>query len=257
MANPWGAIIQAGIGGMSEHAARGERDKARAQLMEALRRFGLIDIPDEAPVDPEQIDRLGPEDPALRGRQDALAAALERMQRDGGLLLEDEAVLNKQLGKAARHEAAGRSAITEQMAARGNLDSGAQLAMSLANQQNSAQQANQNAMDRAAMAQRRALEAIRAGADLAGDMRGQDLRHAQARSQIDQWNAAMRDKARMWNAQAGQRRFDNQMRKAGGQAGMSQAVAGDYNRSAQDTRAFGAGLGKAAYDAFEDEDKKK
>lgn len=246
MAVPWQMLVDLGIKGMSEYNARAEQDKARALLEKQRQRFEDINLPDETAIDPVLIDQLDPADPALLAARKAALARLAALVDNGGLMLEDEVAMNKLAQQAELADTRSRQAMANEFEARGQLGSGAQLAVNLANQQASGMRSAEAGRDRAAMAQRRALQAIVSGADLAGSMSADDFREREARSAINRFNAGATERSRYYNAQGGQRRFDNEMRRTGAQSGATGALYSDHQSSAADTRAFGSSMGAAA-----------
>ncbi len=87
-------------------------------------------------------------------------AKLKELADNGGLSLADMAALNEIQAKTNQNIQANRKGLENQYAARGQLGSGAQLGMQLANQQNAAQLLNTQGEATAGQAQQRALQAI-------------------------------------------------------------------------------------------------
>ena len=252
----WGALVQGGMQLAAEGAAQREREKQLELLRELMEEYRNVPLPE---LDPVTAEELGPSafdelrgDPTLRAAQLDALGRLQDISRGGGLTLEDDAALAKVLGQAARQDRNQRARLSEDFAARGQLGSGAQLAMALQGQQATAQRGREEAMDRAAMAQRRSLDAILQGGRLAGEVRGQDYgekaRAAEARDEIARRNAASREKARYYNAGLAQQQFGNRMSRLGGMQGPGNNLASFYGQGAADARAAGAGYGRAAYE---------
>lgn len=232
-------LIAAGItavGGLiSSLISNGEHEKARRLLERAQAQFGDIALPQLKEIVAEQ---LGPsafeqitQDPKLRQAEYDSLNSLKDMADSGGFTLEDKANLNRVQNQVARNESAGRGAIAEQFAARGQLGSGAQLAMSLANQQNAAQQAGESGLQVAADARKRAFEAIQARARQAAGMDEKDYNKqsnlASARDRIAAANANARTDASRYNNGIKQQQFGNQVALAQGKAGQAGQMA-DY-----------------------------
>lgn len=226
-----------------------QREKARAALMEALKRLGLEGLAD----DTGRAELLGSSayegirvDPELEAAQRAALGQFSDIVDAGGLTLEDQAVLNKTLGRSARNEAASRAAIAEKMAMRGTAGSGAELATNLHNQQAAAERANDTGLSTAAMAQRRVYDAIMGKGQLATQLRTQDnseqSRLAAARDHIAQYNAQAKQRAK-------DQKFANRYSLAGAQAGQYGALANAaYNEGRagrQDMANLGAYLSEA------------
>jgi hypothetical protein len=124
--------------------------------------------------------------------------ALQRLEAMGtGESPEDAAAYARAAQEAAAQERGVRMAAMQRLAQRGV---GATSGLALAAQQEAAQQATQLAATRgletAAESRRRALQALQAGAGLAGELRGADYRAASERARaqdiINQFNAQQR-----------------------------------------------------------------
>lgn len=237
------SAVSAGLKNMSQ-------DQARDILLRAQNAYGEVDVPT---LEQLTADALGPSD--LEGYtpdpryQEAQLRALSRLQElgNGGMSGQDQATLNAAMGKVARTEGAGRNAIRNDMAARGTLGSGAELAMALDNNQNASDRAHQAGLDVAGRAQQRALDAIMSGGNLAGDLRGQDFsekeRIAAAKDAIKKFNATRTSDA--YKTRAG-----IQLQKAGGMAGLAPGVANTYTQQGNNNAALAGGLGTAANTAL-------
>jgi hypothetical protein len=127
--------------------------------------------------------------------------------------------------------------------------SGAELAAQLANQQNAAQRQNETSLDVAGMAQKRAFDALAQRGRMAGDIRGQDFgerfRTGSARDEINRYNADQRNKAKYFNSNLEQQRFDNDMNIRRAQAGADRDMAGMYAGNAADTKRTASNIGAA------------
>ncbi len=233
------ALGSAVVGYVAQRAS----DEQAARLMAQARdEFGNLDLPKleelaAAEIPPTELAKIRT-NPAFEQAQMKALNKLMEVQESGGLTLQDQAKQNQAMDKVARQEGAGREAIRENMAARGTLGSGAELAMSLANQQDSASRANLVGMTTAANAQDRAFDAIMQGGKLASSMRDQEFgeksRVAEARDLINKYNASR------YNGVA-QQAFDNKLRKTAGMNGMTAGLAADTRAAGQrDARAIGA-----------------
>lgn len=250
------AQVLSGIVG--ELIAAGDREKAFRLLKQA---YAETDIP---LPDLEKItaETLGPSafdairmDPTLREAQMSTLDRLSQIDAEGGLLLADEANLNRLTGKATRAAAAQNAAVRNDMQARGVGGSGAELAMQLSNNQAQAERGSQAATDIAAQAQQRALEAIMARGNMAGDVRAQDYgeaaRAAEAKDMIARYNAASRERANYHNADLGQQQFNNRMRRGQNRANaatnMAQYHSGEASRKAQMVGGAGNAVAYGSY----------
>jgi hypothetical protein len=226
----WGAAISAGaniLGGMAagsaqEKAAQRAENIASESAAEQQRRIDAIKDPELKKIvleNPELVDQLTPEqlddskmkdiqlDPRL---QEARMGALQSLMQKGeeGLTAQDKAQYEEMLMGADAQEKARQDTILSQMAQRGALDSGAQLASQLASSQGSASNARKAALQMAAdSAAQRASAQSQAG-QMAGQMQSQDFARqaqaAQARDAIAKFNAANRQDVGRQNLQARQ-----------------------------------------------------
>lgn len=230
-----------------------QREEARKLLRQALAKYGLDDLANETGR-PELQGSSAYEnirtDPELVAAQRAALGKFSDVIDSGGLTLEDQAVLNKTLGRAARNEGASRAAIAEKMAARGTAGAGTELAMNLQNQQAAAERANETGMSTAAMAQRRVYDAIMGKGQLAGNLRTQDhseqARLAAARDAISQYNAQAKERAK-------NQKFNNRYQLAGAQAGQYGQLADAAYRQGQATRGDLAKVGAYGAEAVRPE----
>lgn len=226
-----------------------DRRKAEELLKKGLGEYDQLSVPELAQV----TGLVGPSayenvraDPRYREAQHALMDRLEQASREG-LTFEDMQAQEQALRQSARQETAGRSRIAQEMAARGTLDSGAQLAMQLANQQASAEGDRQTSLNTAANAQKRMYAAMLDKGQLAGNLRNQDFgeqeRIAQARDAVSRYNAGARQQAAQW--QYGQR-----AQLAANRLNAAQQHAGIYGNRAQQTANTAGAIGGAANQAF-------
>lgn len=261
-------ILQAGGGIAGQAASAGDREQQRRILEKAMAEWGAIQAPE---LKDDTAEQLGPsalegiqEDPRLREAQLASLGTLDDMIKGGGYTLEDRAALNRINAQQARRENAGRAQIANDFAARGQLGSGAQLAMSLQNQQDSANRAADAGLDQAAQAQRRYFDAVMARSKAAGDMSDRDYQReaskARARDLIQQHNAAARMDTRRYNNTLASQRFANQGTLASGRSGQGARFADYLGRNADRTAEMWARGGDALakyYAASQDDEEKK
>lgn len=239
-----GALIS--VLGAGAGAALSAADKAKVlELLQASRdEFGRISVPKlkELTATLQQDTQLAgiKDDPQYRQQQIAADQGLNDIIRGGGLTLADQAALNAIRNKVSRSESAGRNAIAGQMAARGTLDSGAMLSMSLDNQQDAANRAAAEGEATAGRAQARAYEAILARSRMAGEGMDRDYRQkanaAQAQDAINRGNTDIRNLTARYNAGLPQQGFDNELRRASAGAGATANLANAYAGKAADTQ---------------------
>lgn len=161
-------------------------DQARPLILEELKRAGIYSPELEEAVFQEtsKLANLQELDPSVRATQ---KSALNEILARGkvGLTPEERAALNKTRRKLMQDAESNRDTLMQQFAARGQLDSGAQLAAQLSAQQEATRAASDASEDISALVSRRALEAISSGATLAGQMRGQDMDLAKTRASAE------------------------------------------------------------------------
>lgn len=253
----YGMAAQAGLSMVGEVMAQQTKEKQRQLLQKALDEFGKIDLPSLQKVmaeeqGPSAMAGISSDPESIRAQHEALDA-LKNVSDSGGLTLTDRANLNRVRNQTAMSANAGRARITEDMASRGMMDSGASLAAQLAGNEGAANRASQEDMDIAGQATHRALDAITQRGTMAGQVRGQDFseksRKAEAADLIARYNAEARSKAQYHNAGLPQQDYENKLRKAQGQATGTAPLSNFYGDQATDQRGFYAGLGKTANDA--------
>lgn len=225
--------------------------------------------------------------PAGRAAQLKALEQIQGIASEGGMTAQDKAQLNDIQSQSAQAERGGREAILMNARERGVGGSGVALASQMLNQQSSADRANSQGLDVAAMAQQRALDAIRQSGELGGQIQSQqfseEAQKAQAQDAINQFNTANRqdvvnantmarnnaqyrntdmkqdisnqnvslanEKARS-DAAAKQQAFDNQMKKATGTAGAYQDIAGGKQSAQNAQLGFFGGIANAAGTAY-------
>lgn len=240
----------------SDAAMQAAYDQMMANLRE---RFGDYDALGSAGYKDVAAQQLGPssfdsiqQDPRARQDQQESIAALEDLAANGGLSLADMAALNEVQRNLNRNDTARRQGLANEFAARGQLGSGAQLAMSLANQQNAADSANQRGESVAAQAQARALQAILQKGQMSRAMTNDDYARARdaalARDAIEARNAAARTDASKYNNSLRGQAFEDQLAKARGKTALThdlnQVVFGKGGQTARTTAAKGDYLNK-------------
>lgn len=250
----YGALVQAGIGVIGEVLRGMKQNEADEIRRQALARFGNISEPALRDV---MVDMLPPSeaaqvrsDPRYKQVQEEGLTELKRVSDSGGITLEDQAVLNKSLRLAGQQESAGFERINQQQRARGTANSGNALAMQLANNQASAERAQEAGMQTAGMAQRRAMEAIMGRANQAGQMRNTDfaeqMRGAEAADLRSRYNNDQTNTGRRFNSELEQKRFQNSLNKAQAMSGESTRLAAAGDTAAASTGMMVAGIGAAA-----------
>lgn len=256
--DPITILASVGVSGaitlISELMAQGRENEARALMDEAQRQVDAVALPEFQKAVVEQIGPTAFEtitvDPALRQAQLGALTKLGQIAEEGGMTLADKAALNRITGQLSRRDAAARQAIMENMAARGTLGSGAELAQRLSAQQESSQLASERGLDVAAQAQQRALNAIMQRGQLGGSIRAQEYaeaaNRAQAQDAIARYNAEARQRAQAYNLGIPLAKYQTEMERAKARAGIRAGnIQGEY-AAGQGIRAAGAGYGAAA-----------
>lgn len=195
-------LVLAGMGAQlgSAAIAANEQSNARQQAMalaqQSIDDLNRIGIPSEEAqrITLEKLQSQGLLTPELeqnilQGRTEmegistdprlaeAEMAALDELRTigQGGFNIQDKAALDKALGQSSALERGQREAILQDMAQRGASTSGGALAAQLSNQQGAATRGNEAALDTASQGYARALDAIRSGGALAGDIQGRQF----------------------------------------------------------------------------------
>lgn len=264
------------------------------------------DIPELQDIDLETLKYIGnynPEllkgtslekiaiDPSLKAAQMDALSSLQDIASQGGMTLQDKANLERMKMQVAEADKGRRDAIMQNMATRGMGGSGMELLANLQSSQAATNQAAQQGLDIAGMAQQRALDAMSRGGDLAGRLRGQDYEEqanlARAKDAINQFNTQYMNQAQQQNL-ANQQNINNQnaaiknqqtmqnqytkplaqhdmkTQQIAGQSAANQGMQGYWSdvasrKSQKDAGILGGlgTLGAAGIMAFSDEDAKK
>lgn len=211
-------------------------------LKQAADQFGNIDLPKLEQLTLQAIPPTAlaeiRQNPQYKAEQAAADSQLNDVINSGGLTLSDKAALDAIRTKSARATGAANNAVTEGMAARGTLDSGASLAAQLANNQSA--EANQSSVDEATagQAQQRALQAILQRGQNATNNASIDWQEqaqvAAAKDAIAKGNTGIANAAATYNAVLPQQNFQNQMTLAQGKSNALTGLAGAYGAEAKD-----------------------
>jgi hypothetical protein len=229
-------LAKYGIGGAGAIGANAITQQAYQAAIKNLQdRFGdyqKVGTPSYKDIAPERLGasaltKIAP-DVGSRVDQQAAEAALQNITNSGGLNLSDRAALNDQESILSRNNAAREKSLANQYAARGQLGSGAQLSMDLANQQNAAENANKHGESIAAQAQQRAMQAILSKAGIARNMSQDDYARARAAAEatdsINRYNASMGTEAQGANNRLREQGYNDQLRKLQGETGLTDSL---------------------------------
>ncbi len=218
-------------------------------------------------------------DPGLQAAQMDALTGLQDISGGGGMTAMDRAKLNQIQQDEATQQRGAREAIIQNAEARGMGGSGLEMLSQMQNQQDSATRQSTRDLDVAGMAQQRALDALMKGGQLAGDIRGQGFGeqaakagatdaiakfNAQNQQQVGLTNTAANNTAAASNlatkqgvadANAGTRNaqqqynkglvqqdYENKVKKATGQTGVSQANAALQQKAQESDQGFLGGL---------------
>lgn len=208
------------------------------------------------------------EDPAIRNAQMGSLAKLQGIVDADGLDAQGKADIAEIVNSINNTNKGNRGAIVQNAAARGVGGSGLELANQLTASQEASTNASQQGLDAAALAERRALEAIMNTGQLSGQIRGQDYTKASDKAaamdsiekfntankqnvintnvaarnnaaninltnkqRIADTNVANRNTNKVRNADLIQQTFDNEVKK---KAGMTQQLGNMANLAAKD-----------------------
>jgi len=255
-----GAGIAAAGGLLGQVLGNSSREESERIMQRVRDEFGRID---PAKVREVAVEVLGPS--ALEGLQNgeemgAMGDSLGRMGdavEQGGMTLQDRAALNDALDESGQQDRAQRAAIERQYAGTGSQG----LLAQLVGQQGSAQRSNRAGMNAAGDAQRRYWEMVRSRAGLAGDIYNRRAGAAEAKDAIARWNATNRQDTQKYNNSLEQQRFDNDMRKQAGKAGLDQAASARAEATADRTQQTWARVGEAGAQGYgqysEDEERRR
>lgn len=286
-------VIAAGITAASQLLKKKNYGADQRRLDEALRQFSGLQVPtvEEQQVNLDQLVQQGvitadeaefiKQDPSAfadlnvdpAGRQAELQA-LDKLQGifgAGGMDAQAKARLSQIQDQVGTSSRGAREAIMQRANERGIGGSGFELMSQLEEQQGSATRANQAAVQAAADAEQRALQAISQSGALGGQIRGQDYaqeaKKAEALDEINKFNTAnrqgvmdqnvdRRNAAKVTNLSERQRiadantaakntnklrnsdliqqRYDNQIKRAAGASGqLEKMAASDLNAANQ------------------------
>lgn len=226
-------------------------------------------------------------DPRYLEAQNRALSQLQEIGEGGGLTAQDRAQLAEIQSQESAAARGARDAALMNAQERGIGGSGSELAQTLAANQAAADRSSKRGMDVAALAQQRALDAISRSGELGGSIGaqqfGQQSQVAGAQDVINRFNtAAMSDVAKsniaaknaaqaanlenaqriadqnvglsnqaiLYNQQAAQRAYENQLNKAkasvAAASGLAQQYSGAADKNAAMWSGIGSGVGKTA-----------
>lgn len=300
-----GGIAAPLIGGLiGQGQAAGAETAAENARKDALRQYAQINVPDiesqkvdlglqsvvgeytpelEAQIQQQQSEMQGlSTDPRLRTSQ---MAALQQLSglASTGMTPADQAAFTMVARNAAQADQAKQGQILQEMQARGQGGSGAELIAKLKGAQAEADAIQQAQMQQAQIQQAARMQALAQQGQMGGNMRTQDFsegsQKAQAQDAINQFNANMlanqqnrnvgaknmaqqqnlgnkqtiantnvgtRNQQEMYNKGLIQQNFQNQLQRANGMSGQYNNMAGAAQNQAAGIAGMWGGLGQGA-----------
>lgn len=225
----WLGDIAKYVGGAAGTASANEATQAAyRQIIQNMRdRFGEYDTLAKPGYKNLTAQHLGPSalggiapDAQARVDEQAAIAQLDDIAKSGGLNLADMAALNKLERTLSRNAGARNASIAEQYAARGQLGSGQQLQMELANAQHATEDANERGESIAAQAQQRAMDAVLKKGSASHAISKEDYERqrsaAEAQDAIARYNASMETDASKYNNNLAGQSYDDELRRIAG-----------------------------------------
>lgn len=287
-------------------ASADDREKAAKIIEETYQKIKDLDLhPSEAtPLLLEEFKQAGIYTPELEEAIIQSASEVVQMQErpemresqiqalnllkdrsESGMTAEDRAAMNQIVDQASRETEAQEADIIRNLQQRGQAGSGAELAARLSAVQAGANRLSDQSTQQAAIAQQRALEAIKAQAGLSGDIRAQDystdITRAKAADELNRFNTQqqiarqqrnigtqniaqqqnlarqqsisdanikMRNLEQERQRQAAARDWEKQLNLAKAQQSAAKDATDFYQGQAADTQKFGTGMGSAGAD---------
>ncbi len=231
-----GNALQAGNGDATNNSAQKISDAAYAQMLQNIQdRMAGLDSMGSAGYTPTEAQQLGPSELGNvhynaqdeQAQQEALAQLKEISDR-GGLTLADRNAVNQLTEQASHATAANQNALANAFAARGQLGSGAQMAMELQGNQQAANTNAQAGENQAAAAEQRAMQAISARGAMGASMGSADYARkadaAKANDIIAQRNAAARTANSEYNNKLKGQAWDDAMSIQKGKTGLTESL---------------------------------
>lgn len=218
--------IGSAVGGfLGMDAAADDRQQAKDAYNQSVNQYNAIGVPSVAgqqvsldryasagQLDPQQMAavKLGDSnmlgvstDPQYRQAQLQALQQLQDIGQNGGMMLSDQAALEKIMGDIRASERGSREAILQDAAQRGGYGGGTALTAQLMNAQHAADLEHQAGLTQAGNAQSRALQAIQSAGQQAGAMQATDFsqkaQQAQAQDTIKAWNAQNQQGVNQYN----------------------------------------------------------
>ena len=241
----WSALVNLGVQLAQAGVTYATANAAQKQALDALAKaqenigatsasFDAVGAPTYTPIAPGSTALGDTElkgiqnDPQGRMAEQQALAELQALADAGGLSLADMQALNEIQSDLNQNAQARQKGLANQYAARGQLGSGAQLAMELSGQQGDLQRANKAGESAAAQAQSRAMQAILAKGNMGRQMSEDDYRKkadaAKAADLIKQRNMGNSINAQRYNNGLQEQGFNDRFDIARGKANLLPAM---------------------------------
>lgn len=263
----YAAIIAAAVAAISALAAAGEDQKAQAIRDGLVAEYGPEILPELERAEAEQAQSSAFEtsQAPADGRETQLDVSeeLANIYDTGGQTSADEAAYDVARRGVSQRAASQAGDISIAAAQRGQTGSGLGSVLAMQSGQGELEALSGLNANIASDARGRALQALTARGQMAGQMRGQDWGQVSDRASaidlMNRFNATQRQQTSMRNADLSQQQFDNNMQRLSAKGAAQNNQALGHERSAAGTRQTGAGLANSAMSygqAWDDEEDK-
>lgn len=230
--------------------AQGDYDSAHQLYQKYMDQVNAADSPTyqtqtaQEDLDPQQISL----DSSGRDAQQGAIGQLQSFVDQNGLDSSARAGLQQAQGQTEQQNQANRGAIMQGAARKGMQGSGGELASMLQGQQGSANQERNAGLSVAAQARQNALGALTSQANIAGQMRGQDVstqtQNANAAQARNEFNAKMRDATQSANNAGAFTQYDANLAHLQQQGQAEGQMAQEYLRRAKQTQGDYSSVGQ-------------
>lgn len=247
-------VIAAIAGIVGQLFAMGKTAEAQRIREQAAAEYGPEILPqiDEVVAQEAGASAMGGlrEDDAIRQQELQTLEDLATEYETGGMSPADVAALRSAQRDVSRRAASQSASVAQDLARRGQ--AGGSLAGVLASQvgQDELEALADMEADVVASGRNRAMQALMARGNLAGEVRGQDWRamsdRAQAQDLMNRFNASQRQATGLYNAGLPMQRFGANMQRLGGLNAARMGVAQGAQAQGQDFRQMMGGMGNAA-----------
>jgi len=262
----YAAIIAAAISAITALAAAGEDQKAQAIRDGLVAEYGPEILPVLERAEAEQAtSEFETAQMPTGGRETQLDVSeeLANIYDTGGQTQADEAAYDVARRGVSQRAASQAGDVGIEASRRGQTGSGLGSVLAMQSGQGELEALAGLNADVASQGRQRALQALTARGQMAGQMRGQDWGQvsdrASAMDLMNRFNASQRQQAEMYNVGLSQQQFDNNMSRLAARGAAQNNQALGYERSAAGTRQTGAGLANSTLSygqAWDDEEDK-